>query len=133
MRILVVEDEPVIAMSLTWELEHAGHEVVGPAATLEEAMQLARAHRPELALLDIDLRRRGDGVLLAKQLRAINIPSVFVSGQDVVARENADLAIGYISKPYNPADIARSIAVLDAVIHGRSAPPLIPSSLRLFH
>lgn len=134
MRILITEDEPLIALSLALELEQAGHEVIGPAATIEASLQLARTHKVELALLDIDLRQRGDGVLLARRLHEMDIPAVFVSGQDRIASDNADLAVGFIGKPYNPVDIVQSVAVLDAVIHGRTPPPPpIPASLRLFH
>jgi len=134
MRILITEDEPLIALSLAMELEQAGHEVIGPAATIEASLMLARAHRVDLALLDIDLQQRGDGVIVAQRLREMDIPSVFVSGQDAVAHDNADLAVGYIGKPYNPADIVRSVAVIDAVLHGvQPPPPPIPTSLELFH
>ena len=134
MRILITEDEPLIALSLAMELEQAGHEVIGPAATIEASLRLARMHRVDLALLDIDLQQRGDGVIVAKRLREMDIPAVFVSGQDAVAHDNADLALGYIGKPYNPADIVRSVAVIDAVLHGKTPPPPpVPASLELFY
>lgn len=134
MRILITEDEPLIAMSLAWELEEAGHEIIGPASTIEASIQLARAHHVELALLDIDLEKRGDGIILARRLREMDIPSVFISGQGAVARDNADLVVGFIGKPYNPEDIVRSVAVIGAVIHGEHPPPpAIPASLKLFH
>lgn len=134
MRILITEDDPLIAMSLAMELEYAGHEIIGPVGTIEEALQLARLHRVELALLDIDMQGPGDGVIIARHLREMDIPSVFVSGQSGVAHDNSQLAMGFIGKPFNPADIAGSIAVLDALIHGeRPPPPPIPGALYLFH
>lgn len=134
MRILIVEDEPLIAMSLAWELEQAGHQVIGPAATIEASLHLARGHDVDLALLDIDLQHHGDGVKVAERLREMRIPSVFVTGQSAIALDHADIAVGMIGKPYNPADIVRSIAVIDAVIHGdHPPPPPIPTSLQLFH
>ena len=133
MRILITEDEPLIAMSLALELEQAGHEIIGPASTIEASIQLARIHRVELALLDIDLEKSGDGIILARRLREMDIPSVFVSGQGEVARDNANLAMGFIGKPYDPEDIVRSVAVIGAVIHGdHPPPPPIPASLKLF-
>lgn len=133
MRILVVEDEPIIALSLTWELECAGHEVIGPAVTVESAVSLARMHHVQLALLDIDLRKRGEGIVLARTLWEMDIPAIFVSGQCTEAHAHSSLAMGYISKPYNPADIARSVDVIVAMMHGlEPPPPPIPTSLELF-
>lgn len=131
MLILVVEDEPLCALSTRWELEKAGHEVMGPAGTIDEAVRLAHAHRPDLALVDIDLMHKGDGIELARQFQEMDITSVFVSAQPVLARQNSDLVLGIIDKPYDPADISRSVAVIDAVMHGER-PPLIPLSLQLF-
>ncbi len=134
MRILIVEDEPLIAMSLSWELEEAGHEIIGPASSIETAVSLARAHRVELALLDIDLQNRGDGIVLAKRMREMDIPALFISGQFLDAHQNADLAMGYISKPFNPVDVARSVAVVVAKLHGdEPPPPPVPAALELFH
>ena len=79
MLILVVEDEPICALSTVAELEHAGHTTLGPAATLEEGFELARTGHPTLALIDIDLMRAGDGFELARRLRELNIAAVFVS------------------------------------------------------
>jgi DNA-binding response OmpR family regulator len=134
MQILLVEDEPLIAMSLCAELEDAGHDVIGPATSIESALALVRAHRVELALLDIDLQHRGDGIVLAKRMREMDIPTLFVSGQFLDAHDNADLALGYISKPCTPSDVARSIAVIDARLHGlEPPPPAVPAALELFH
>lgn len=134
MLILIVEDEPLCALSTTWELQSAGHEVMGPATTLDEAVELAHAQRPDLALIDIDLVHKGDGVELARRLRDMDVASVFVSAQHALARQNSDLVLGMIGKPYNPAEISRSVEVIGAVMHGeRPPPPSIPRSLQLFH
>jgi two-component system, response regulator PdtaR len=131
MLILMVEDEPIAAMSATWELEEAGHRVLEAASTIEQALRLARKHRPDLALVDIDLQGTGDGVELARQLREMDIPAVFVSAQDSLANQNSQLALGIIGKPYNPADIPRSVAVIRALLRGEVLPPL-PRALHLF-
>lgn len=134
MRILIVDDEPLIAMSLSLELEEAGHEIIGPASSIETAVALARVHRVELALLDIDLQHRGDGIVLAKRMREMDIPALFISGQFLDAHTNGDLAMGYISKPFNPVDVARSVAVVIAKLHGdEPPPPPVPAALELFH
>lgn len=132
MLILVVEDEPVCALSTVAELEHAGHTTLGPVATLEDGLELARSGHPELALIDIDLMQEGEGVELAKQLRALDIAAIFVSGQSCTALDNRDLVLGFIGKPYNPADLPPSIEVISAILEGREPPP-VPRTLQLFH
>ncbi len=134
MLILVVEDEPICAMSTVAELEQAGHKTLGPAATLEEGLELARAGHPALALIDIDLMHAGDGIELARRLRELHVPAVFVSAQHPSAFQNAELALGYIGKPYNPADLPPSIEVISAILDGKPLPSsLLPRALQLFH
>lgn len=132
MKILVVEDEPISALSITWELESAGHTVTGPAARIEDALRLVRLCRPDLVLLDIDLEQEGDGLKLAETFREMDIATVFVSGKGSVASQHSELALGFIGKPYNPADIPRSVAAIGAVLSGQTLPEPMPLSLRLF-
>lgn len=134
MYILIVEDEPLIAMSLADELERAGHEVIGPADSIESALSYATRQPVDLALLDIDLQRRGDGLVVAKRLLDMHIPALFLSGQAGTAHANAALAMGFISKPYDPAEVVKSIAVVAALVHGQHPPPpAVPPSLELFY
>ncbi len=89
MRILIVEDEPLIAWMLADSLEDAGHVVVGPAATMTEALALceAAAAPPELALLDIKLRDGSNGVDVARALlERWGVPAIFASAQMMEAR-----------------------------------------------
>ena len=134
MLILVVEDEPICALSTVAELEHAGHQTLGPVATLEEGLELARTGHPKLALIDIDLMHAGEGLELAKRLRELHVPTLFVSGQHPSAFEHRDLALGFIGKPYNPADLPPSIEVISAILEGKPPPASsLPRALQLFH
>lgn len=134
MLILIVEDEPICALSTVTELEHAGHKTLGPAATLEEGLELARSSHPTLALIDIDLMHAGDGVELARRLRELQVAAVFVSAQHSSAFQNQDLALGFIGKPYNPADLPPSIEIISAILEGKPTPAAsIPRALQLFH
>lgn len=133
MLILVVEDEPICALSTIIELEQAGHQTLGPAASLEEGLELARSGHPTLALVDIDLVHKGDGVELARQLRELHIAAVFVSAQMRTAYDNRALALGYIGKPYNPSELPRTIEVIAAILDGKSPPPPTPRALQLFN
>jgi len=134
MLILIVEDEPICALSTVTELEQAGHQTLGPAATLEEGLELARSGHPTLALIDIDLMHAGDGLELAKRLLDLHIAAVFVSAQHPSAFQNQHLALGYIGKPYNPADLPPSIEIISAILEGKPTPAAsIPRALQLFH
>ena len=134
MLILIAEDEPISAMSIISELEHAGHQTLGPAATLEDALALARSGHPKLALIDIDLVHKGDGIELAKELRGLHIAAVFVSAQVRTAYDNRALALGFIGKPYNPSELPQSIDVISAIMEGKALPPPpLPRTLQLFN
>jgi DNA-binding response OmpR family regulator len=132
MLILVVEDEMLSALSMRWALEDAGHRVLGPAASYEEALQLAGRDRPQLALVDIDLQHPGDGVELARAFRDLHIPSLFVSAQSALASRHRELAVGCIGKPYDLADLPRSVDVVLSLLHGAGPPAALPRSLQLF-
>jgi len=79
-RVLVVEDETLIAMELCKDLNQRGWEIIGPASTVEEALQLIdEAQLPDAAVLDVNLR--GQPVFpLAERLQALGVPFVFCTG-----------------------------------------------------
>jgi DNA-binding response OmpR family regulator len=131
MRILVVEDEPLIATSIDWELRDAGHEVIGPAADAVHAAALARAMRPDLALVDINLTGHGDGVVLARTLARQGVAAIFVSGQVIEARENRDAALGLVAKPFAVEQIAAVVRCAAIVLAG-GRPAAVPLALELF-
>ena len=131
MRILVVEDEPMIACALAMELQDAGHEVLGPAYTVEEAQALAFASPPQLGLIDINLAGHDEGIELARRLRAeLGVYSLFVSGQIAQARANADAALGVLPKPFRFEALAAIIEAAAELMAGRLITP--PPGLELF-
>jgi diguanylate cyclase (GGDEF)-like protein/PAS domain S-box-containing protein len=104
-RILVVEDERIVALDLTATLRHLGYEVVGMAASAADAMRLARAHRPDLVLMDIHLEGVGDGTEAgAKILGELAIPVIYLTAfaePDTLARAEASQPYGYLLKPFD--------------------------------
>jgi two-component system, response regulator PdtaR len=79
-KILIVDDELWAALDMEWVVQTLGHEVVGPAATADKAIELAGTMRPNLVLMDIRLANNGDGVAAAIEIRErFDIPSLFVS------------------------------------------------------
>jgi CheY-like chemotaxis protein len=79
LRILLVEDSPVVADALKQHLELLGATVVGPAATTAEAMKAIMGGRPDVALVDFHLRGENSYTLIA-QLRQEGIPVIMLSG-----------------------------------------------------
>jgi CheY-like chemotaxis protein len=109
--ILVVEDEFLVADYVRSVLEDAGYPIAGTAASAAEALAIAVAGRPALALLDVRLSGGDDGVALAGRLRSV-LPVVFVSGSGdpkTRARIAAAAPSGFLQKPVSPE------ALLDAV------------------
>jgi DNA-binding response OmpR family regulator len=133
-RVLIVEDEALIAMALADSLEDAGHEVVGPAATMAEALALCdgAAAPPELAVLDINLGDGSSGVDVARALmERWGVPSIFASAQVAEARRARGIALGCIPKPYAAQTVLRGVEVARVVMGGRT-PGHVPAGLELF-
>jgi DNA-binding NarL/FixJ family response regulator len=105
-RILIVEDDFFVATDLEQTLQQEGFETVGIATTAEEAIRLAEATKPHLAIMDIRLAGRRDGIDAAIELQErYGIPSVFASahGDDIGMRKRAEKArpAGWLTKPYS--------------------------------
>lgn len=121
--ILVIEDEPIIALDLKRLVEACGHRVVGLAASEADAVRLATIKRPGLILADINLGRGGDGSTAVAQIqRAMTVPVIFVTAypERLLTAEGLEPAF-VISKPFEP--LALAIATYQAV-HGGRAPPI---------
>ncbi len=113
MRILIADDESIIRMGLKAMLNDMGHEVL-TATNGREALQMARQHQPELAILDIKMPYT-DGLQAAQTLARVHpIPILLLtafSEQDLI-EQAADLPIqGYLIKPIKPEELAAAIAV----------------------
>src|SRR5512145_1937272 len=102
-KVLIVEDDPLIALTLREALSLAGFEVTGTAATVSQALLLAENTRPDLALFDVHLAGRRDGIEGAALLRErLGLPAVLVTAQaDEGTRERARRvgAVAYLTKP----------------------------------
>jgi len=107
-RILVVEDEALIAVMVEDMLIEMGSEVVGPAATIEQALALARAEQLDGAVLDVNVRgERIDPV--ADALAARGVPMLFATGYGEV-KLGSGAAATVIDKPYTQDKLARGLA-----------------------
>ena len=133
MQVLLVEDEPIIAEDTAEMLREAGHEVSGPAATVEEAVRLAQEGGADLALVDINLCGCEEGPRLARALWALfGVPSLFVTAQPEQARQHKDAAVGVLSKPYAAGELVQSVPMAKAVSEGEEPRSWRPRNLELF-
>jgi DNA-binding NarL/FixJ family response regulator len=117
--VLIVEDDFLIGMQSKSALTDAGIDVVGIASTAEEAVLLARQHKPLLAVMDVRLAGQRDGIEAAGELfRELGVRCIFATAHDDQAtRSRAEpfAPLGWLAKPYTMASlialVRRSIAV----------------------
>jgi two-component system, response regulator PdtaR len=111
-RILVAEDETIIRLDLIELLRRAGLEVVAEARDGEEAVALAREHRPDLAIMDVKMPQL-DGIDAARRIleeRPIPIVMLTAYGQEeLVARAVEAGVFGYLVKPFRESDLLPAI------------------------
>ena len=109
MKLLIVEDEMIIAMRLEQFVTDLGHQVCAMASTEDGAIASAEAHRPDVVLMDLRLAHGGSGAEAACQIyKSFGIRSIVVSANiDVTAREALqDCApIAFVAKPFRPIEL----------------------------
>jgi CheY-like chemotaxis protein len=116
--VLIIEDEPVIAMDIEELVQSCGHNVVGVAATEAEAVEMAERTRPGLILADINLGAGGDGTTaVSRIMRHHYAPVIFVTAypERLLTGEALEPAF-VITKPFEPMTLA--IATYQAVTGG---------------
>jgi two-component system, response regulator PdtaR len=129
--LMIVEDEVLVAMTLRDELEESGYRVLDLTERHKEALEVANACKPDLALVNIRLAGRDDGIELAEHLKALGIPVLLISGQVSRARSAQTVAIASLPKPYDAADMVLAVAYLLARLQG-DASLVKPRALELF-
>jgi len=114
-KVLIVEDEPIVALDLKQELEMLGCEVLGVAESADEALVAAGVHRPDLALMDVRIMGSVDGIQTAGLLRAAyQIPVIFLtsySDETTIARAAREMPYGYLTKPFQSGELKATLQV----------------------
>ncbi len=120
MLVLVVEDEALVAFAIEWALKVAGHRVLGPTDNVEQAIKLCDDRRPDVALIDLNLRDGGDGAKVARYLKQrYDTPVFLLTAQVAKARDDQDVVWGVVRKPYDTASLPRLIRFVGDVLNGR--------------
>ena len=128
--VLIIEDEPVIAMDIEELVQSCGHNVVGVAATEAEAVEMAERTRPGLILADINLGVGGDGTMaVSRIMRHHYAPVIFVTAypERLLTGEALEPAF-VITKPFEPMTLA--IATYQAVTGGVHLELAFPPTVR---
>jgi len=115
-RILIVEDDMIIASNLSLQLSKLGYEVCGIETRGEEAIQHARDNIPDIILMDVQLKGAIDGVETARKIRQHRpIPIIFLTANSddaTFARAKETNPYAFISKPFNKVNLQRTIALV---------------------
>jgi DNA-binding NarL/FixJ family response regulator len=122
LKVLIVEDEPVIAENLAVYLDNNDFEVSGIAYDSDEALRELKANVPDAVILDINLDSAQDGIDIAAYInRAVQVPFLFLtsySDKDTLTRAKAVQPSGYIVKPFNEKTL---LATLEIAISNHAA------------
>ena len=114
-RILVVEDEAIVARDIVHQLERFGHHVVADTPLGEEAVEVAAKLLPDLVLMDIQLAGAMDGIDAAQVIRRNSgIPVVFLTAfatDNVLQRAKQASPFGYLIKPFDPQQLETAIEI----------------------
>jgi CheY-like chemotaxis protein len=109
LRVLLVEDETMVALLLSDMLQDLGCEVVGPASRVAEALALAESEKVDAALLDVNLA--GEKVFpVADRLAERQVPFVFSTGYGLSGIEERYVSRRVLQKPYEQDQLAAALA-----------------------
>ncbi len=115
-KILIVEDELILATTLKEILESLGYTVTGIAASFEDTLDQVMQNLPDLVLMDIRLPGPRDGIDAATLLEeALQIPVLYLTGyadRDTLKRVYASRPYGYLRKPVTQEELAAAIALV---------------------
>jgi two-component system response regulator LytT len=114
-KIIIVEDELIIAEDIRLELENLGYEVTGIATTYDEALDLYSRQQPDIILIDILIAGEKDGIDLARTIRKKeDIPLIFLTShadKGTVERAKQVKPDAYLVKPFQRADLFAAIEI----------------------
>jgi DNA-binding response OmpR family regulator len=122
-RVLIVEDEPIIAACVESELQAAGYDVCGIAASQHEALRMADACKPHFAVVDVHLAP-GNGKKVARELADRFNTVVLMATADDVETLHGIGAEAVLPKPYEPGDVPRALKAAEQLAAGEDPRPL---------
>ncbi len=125
LKLLIAEDETLVAEELLEILNDANYEVIGRAATADEALRLAASRAPNIALLDINLNTGEDGIKLARKLQdRYDTKIIFLTAYDqdeIIQRAAAIHPFAYLTKPFTAKGILTTVKMAAQQLNGNHA------------
>ena len=114
-RILIVEDETIVAMTIEDALQEMGYSVVGTVSTAEDAIKMAGDARPDLILMDIRIQGEKDGIAAAEEITAqYHIPIIYLTAhadEKTFKRAMKTQPYGYLIKPFRDRELHSTIEI----------------------
>lgn len=114
-RVLIIEDEPLVANDIAATLRGIDYSVSGIAYSVEKARRQLDENRPDIVLLDINLGAESDGVALGELIRSrYELPFIYLSSyadKATVARAKSTLPMGYLVKPYSERELFAALEI----------------------
>jgi diguanylate cyclase (GGDEF)-like protein/PAS domain S-box-containing protein len=114
-RVFIVEDEVLVARDIKSRLEKLGYQVIGTAARGDDAVSRVLSERPDLILMDINLKGDMDGIEAADRIRAeADLPIIFCtaySNDETLARAKVTVPYGYVLKPFGNRELEITIEI----------------------
>jgi DNA-binding LytR/AlgR family response regulator len=112
-KVLIIEDELIIAEDLKEILEQAAYEVIGMTTSWEDTLPILQEGLPDILLIDISIKGNIDGIQLANMIRErFNLPFIYITSyttKPVIERAKLTKPYGYIVKPYKEQDVLISL------------------------
>ena len=127
LKVLIVEDEALLAMDLEFMLEEAGYIPIGPADDLKSALGAIEKSRPDLALVDVRLTSGESGINVARALHERGIPLLFATG-NCPGEAGRPFALGCLHKPIVERSLRATLRAVVARLGGQVPPKLPPSA-----
>ena len=118
-RILIVEDEPLIAFDNETMLADLGYEVVATLDSFDSAIEQLKTEEIHLILTDLRLSGKRTGMDLARAAKGQGVPTLFATGHALPA-EAASIAIGCLTKPYNERTLKNALSCIDRHLAGET-------------
>jgi CheY-like chemotaxis protein len=134
LKVLIVEDDLMLADFSEEILVEHGYEVSGIARTVAEAVALAQHSRPDLVILDLRLADAGLGTEVAAQLTPLGRPGIlYVTGNMSQLALTAADGDACLSKPYRSVDLLRGLEIVAEIVATGKAQPPFPQGFQLLH
>lgn len=128
-RILIVEDEPLVAFDIEHVLAEAGCEVVATVDSVEGAIDVIKSKAVDLALVDLGLTDGGNGVEVAAAARRQGMQVLFITGR--CPRGGESLGIGCLEKPFGQKDLRAALEAIETLL-ARGSVKKVPPGLVLY-